>query len=66
MHFADGTYRLTLFFLRAYAAADSREQVRRFNRVDGGFKVSLLNAANKFGDGNSDRAALYAGAVLAV
>ena len=66
MHFADGTYRLALFFLRAYAAADSGEQVRRFNRIDSGLKISLLNTRDKFGDGDADRTALYAGAVLTV
>ena len=66
MHFTNGTYCLALFFLRAYAAADSGEQVRRFTRIDRGFKISLLNAANKLRDGYPNRTALYAGTVLAV
>ena len=66
MHFADGTYRLALFFLRAYATTDSGEQVGCFNRIDSGLKISLLNTRDKFGDGDADRTTLYAGAVLTV
>ena len=66
VNLSDRTFLLTLLFLRAHAAADRRQKVRQFNRVDRRFEVPLLDFRDELRNRDADGAACDTGFVFAL